>query len=495
MEMRFRLNVLVAVVVAISVTVLSVAVERPASKSAASVSDANTVARIGDYTITKDQLKQRWLQEIQPKRESPVQPGEPVGAEVVIRKMLAEKAMSMEGRKLGFLEDEGVLASTGRYKTRQLTQLLLSDFVRKNVKVTDEEIAAQMAADPNVTRERAEMLVQRTKARPMLEEYYKNLLTNLKLKKVPDNFARAAEIHQRLLLKPAVPRNRGMYWITSNQMKTELSDEEKNLVLATFTGGQVTLYDWFKTLGDMAPPGRPKDLNTPEGVDKLLDRALAPAILVAKAVAEGYDKNPEYLEGLRELEDRVLMGKLRSDKMQEAKEPTEAEIKAYYDKAPEVFATMAMLKVEQIWCEGLEAAQKAKAAIEGGESFESVEKANAPEGKSRGSHSVYPTSEGLFWDTLWKADPNSLVGPIKGFYAGAVKWRLVKVNEKKEPEVRPWSDSIKGQVKAAIMTERREALMETLEQELLKKYSHTIYPEHFKGLDPLEVTPAAAQAP
>lgn len=502
MKMRLGMNVLLCVVLSIA-AVSNLASGTPLeTKGTDVVSDCNDVspvpsdcvARIGDYSITKDELKQRWVQESRPKRESGIQPSEVPAAEVVLRKMLAEKAMSMEGRKLGYLSDESVRTTVERYRRRALTQALLGDYVQKNVKVSDEEIAKLIESDPNLSREVAERRVLQTKARPMVEQYYKDLLAELKLTKVTENFPRAAEIHQRLLLKPKEPRSQGMTWITNKQITTELSDEEKDLPLATFTGGRVTLYDWFQTLGDMAPPGRPKDLGTPVGVDKLLDRTVAPIVLVAKAVAEGHDKNEQYLKGLRDIEDRILMGKLKSEKMKEAKDATEAEVKAYFKEHPEQFATSGSLKVEQIWCKDLEAARKARKELDDGAAFEAVEKAYSVEEKSRGAQSVYPTSEGIFWHVLDKVEPNEVVGPLKGFYGAGVAWRVVKVLEKKASEPKTWTEGFDSQVKSVLMTERRLGLIESLETELLRKYPYTIYAKNFEGMDPLEATPPKPEA-
>ncbi len=82
--------------------------------------------------------------------------------------------------------------------------------------------------------------------------------------------SRAAEIHQRLLYRPKEPRNVG--WIQNSQVRNELTPQEKNIVLAAYDKGKVTLEDWLVALCEIVPPGRPKDLHTTKGVEQLLDR-------------------------------------------------------------------------------------------------------------------------------------------------------------------------------------------------------------------------------
>ena len=62
--------------------------------------------KIGDVAIYEGELEERLLREISAARG--VRPGDraAVTAESVLRQMLAEKAMSLEGRKLGYLKDE-----------------------------------------------------------------------------------------------------------------------------------------------------------------------------------------------------------------------------------------------------------------------------------------------------------------------------------------------------------------------------------------------------
>jgi len=482
---RFTVLLLTAAVMMVS---CRLATEEADPGADAEAMSAEPVARIGDYTITKGQLKERLAQEIRPQRVESALPKPPVTPETVLRKMVAEKAIMLEGRKLGYLEDEVLSASIERFRQRQFIRLLLTDYVRENIPVTASEIDQTIAADPNLSRERAEMKIQSTKAQPVLEQFYADLLEKFKVEKVRENFAKAIRIHQRLATKPVEPRGRGMFWITNKQIRNELSEEEKQIPLTRYVGGAFTLYDWFKTLGEMAPPGRPKNLNRPEGVEALLDRGLRPVIFAAEAVARGYDKHEELVANVRQREDSMVLGKARSTKYKEVEEPTDEQIRAYFDEHAAHFAQGALLKIEPVWCKDLETAQKVKELLVGGASTAS---ANETYGlrKDLQPYNVYAGSEGLFWDDLWKAEPNAVVGPVKGFYETGIKWRVVKILEKTPPVPQPFSDNMKNQVKSALMSERRDALMAAYEAEMLKKYRHEIYTETIQDMDPLEVTP------
>ena len=122
-----------------------------------------------------------------------------------------------------------------------------------------------------------------------------------------------------------------------------------------------------------------------------------------------------------------------------------------------------------------------------GADFASVKEACAAEKNDKPS-TLYASGEGLFWDKLWKGDPNEVIGPVKGFSGPGIAWRLVKILEKTPAELQPYSDNIKNRAKYAIVAQRRQKILDAYQAELLKKYSHKLYAERIKDVDPLAVT-------
>jgi len=446
---------------------------------------SNVVARIGDYVITGEELERRLVMELRPDDyENYNEQAEPVDATTVLMKMIAEKAMATEARKEGRLGDEMTQALVKRYKERRLVNLLLQNRLQGKVTVTDSEIKEKMKADPKLDRARAEAMLKNTKMRILFDRYYNQIYEKFHVKKLTDNFPKAVEIHQRLLLRPKTPRK--MNFIRISQIRDELTPEEKNIVLATFDHGKVTLKDWFDTLCESAPPSRPRDLNTVKGVERLLERTLSMPLFVSEAKLLGLDKDENLLKQVREYEDRRLLSEAKLAKYREVEDPTTEQIAAYFDKNKEVFRTHRTVKIDQIWCQDLKAARKVKAELDSGEDFESVREKYSLEKKSKPFH-TRPGNEGMFWEDLWKGDPNEIIGPIKGFYREGFKWRIVKILEKNTGEVEEYSSGMENRVKGKMVTERRNALLEKYSKELLRKYPYEIYADRIKDIDPLDV--------
>ena len=443
------------------------------------------VANISDYTITDQELEKRLLMEMRPMsygnyNEVP----EPVKTDKVLLEMIAEKAVISEARKGDYLKDESLSSIIKRYRDGQLVQLLLQKQLQPLLTVTEPEIEKRMKADPKLTRARAEATIKQLKARMLFSQYYKHVTQKFHAKKLTENFPKVVEIHQRLLTQPKNPRTGAFIRIT--QTKEELTQEEKDMVLATFDKGKVTLKDWFNTLCEAAPPSRPKDLNTVMGVEKLLDNALTKPLLLAEAEMLGVDKDKDFLMKVRDYEDNRLLSKVRSDKYRDIKEPTTDEIKAYCGENREVFRKDKTLKIDVIWCQDLKTARLVKTELDAGKDFEATKQKHSLV-KTTKPYKIYPGSEGLFWKDLWKGDPNDVIGPVKGFYRTGVNWRIVKILEKNPGTLAEYSSDMDSRIKDKMMTERREAAFEQYCNEVLKKYTYQIYADKIKNIDPLNI--------
>ncbi|MBA7602613.1 hypothetical protein ES703_09709 [subsurface metagenome] len=459
--------------------------EQPLVKTTAGPS--NIVAKIGEYVITREELEKKLMMELRPGYGGYGRYGKdakPVDAKTVLLKMIAEKAMVMDARKHNLLEDETIQASLKRFKGKKLTRLLLANYLKGKIVVTESEIDEKIKANPKLSRARAKAIVGREKANKVLSQYYQELYKKLHVQKLSHNFLKAAQIHQRLLLYPKEPRK--MRLIRIRQIKNELTPEEKNLVLATYDTGKVTLKDWFDALCEIGPTSRPRDLNSAAGVERLLERALSTPIFVSEAESLGLDKDENLLKEIKKQEDMHLFGKARREKTKGIPDPNEEQIVAYFEKNKEAFGTDKMLKIDQIWCQDLKTAQKVKAELASGKDFESARQEYSLQKKAH-PYNASPRSEGMFFKDLWNADPNGIVGPVKGFHGDEIKWRIVKISEKKPGETKEYSSDMNNRIKSKMQQDQRNAILENYRKELLEEYSYEIYAERIRDINPLDI--------
>jgi len=447
--------------------------------------EPNLVAKIGDYVITKQELEERLMRELRRKYGHYGSEEEPLDAKMVLTKMIAEKAMVMDARERNYLEHEMVHKLVKQFKQGELVRLLTQRYLQGKIEVTDSEIEEKVKANPRLDKKNAKTILERTKANNLVNEYYSELNKKLHVQKVSDNFPKAAEIHQRLFLHPKEPKR--INFIRGEQIRNELSPEEEDIVLAIYDGGKVSLKDWFETLCDMSPPSRPRDLDTPEGVERLLDKALREPVFVAEARLAGLDKDENFLKQAKKEEDKRLLYEIRNETIKNIKGPTDEEqIIAYFNKNKEAFRIQKKLKIDQIWCQDRNTAQKAKAELDSGRDFESVRQKYSLEKK--GHHADrYPSNEWTFFEDLWKGEPNEIVGPVKGFYHDGFKWRIVKILEKKPGQLRKYSSNMQNGIRLKIQSKLRKEALKRYQKELLEKFPYEIYADRIKDIAPLNI--------
>ena len=457
--------------------------EPPLVNSAAA--ESITVARIAYYEITREELQKRLTTELYPyDYDNYDENAEPVDTKTVLMKMLAEKATIIEARAQGYLENETTGTSVKKFMERKLVNLLLQMHIQGKINITEDEITRKMQADPKLDKAQAKVTIERAKTNTMLDQYYSQIYIKSRVSKLSQNFPRVIQIHDRLLRNPK--QSRRASWIETSQVRDELTEVEKNIVLAQYTNGKITLKDWFEALCDIVPPRRPRDLNTPQGVDQLLERALRMPLLVSEAKTLGLDRDKDLLKQVRDYEDRMLLSEALSAKRKELKEPTTEQIIAYFGRNKESFGTSKSLKIDLIWCQDLKTAKQARAALDSGKDFEAVRQQFSLEKEGK-PFSTHPSSEGLFWKDLWAGNPNQIIGPVKGFFRQGISWRIVKILEKAPGQEKPYSTNMEGQIKSRMMSEQNKALIAQYGKELLSKYPYQIYADKIKDIDPLNI--------
>ncbi len=443
------------------------------------------VARIAYYTITRGELQKRLMTELHPyDYDSYDENAEPVDAKTVLMKMVAEKAMIIEARSKGYLEKEAVKTSVTRFSERKLVNLLLQRHVEGKINVAEDEITRKMQTNRKLDKARAKAMIEGAKTNMMLDQYYKQIYDKSRVKKLRQNFPRVIQIHERLLRNPK--QSRKASWIQTSQVREELTQSERDIVLAEYNSGKITLKDWFDALCDIVPPRRPRDLNTPKGVDQLLERALRMPLLVSEAKALRLDRDKDLLKQVKDNEDRRLLSEAMAAKRKELKKPTTEQIIAYFGRNKESFGTSKSLKIDLIWCQDLKTAKQTRAALDSGEDFEAVRQQYSLEKQGK-AFATHPGSEGLFWKDLWAGDPNQIIGPVKGFYQQGINWRIVKILEKAPGKEKQYSSNMEGQIKSRIISEQNKVLIALYGKELLKKYPYQIYPDRIKDIDPLDI--------
>ncbi|MFC1676941.1 hypothetical protein ACFL3G_07760 [Planctomycetota bacterium] len=446
------------------------------------------VGEIGEYVITTEQVKQTGRRRLRDDLYIDGRGSRPRQAREILLELLAEKAMATKGRSQGLLEDEITYQSIKRFKDKKLVGSLLTSHLKSKIHVSDARIEALMKTDAKLTRENARAKLAQEQANKLRGEFYEQLYKKYKVEKLRDNFQKAGLTHNRLLKLPR--KNARTQWVISKQVRDALTAEERATVLAEFDGEQITIKDWLYGLCEIAPPGRATFLKGSKGIEQLLDRLLKTEIFVHEAIARGFDKNEGFVKKVKEREDTMLTGKIRSRAYSSVKNTEDKEqLLAYFNAHKEYFGTPATLKVDQIWCNDLKSAQQARAQLDSGKDFAQVKDKYDVMGimRQKEPQIISPVREGFFFDQLWVGEPGSIVGPVKGTSYEGLKWRVVKIYEKTPGEIKEYSDDMKNSIQMKLQSVQVDRAILELQNQLLEKYPYKIYEDRLEGLDPLEI--------
>jgi len=127
----------------------------------------------------------------------------------------------------------------------------------------------------------------------------------------------------------------------------QLDRNEKELVVATWEGGQVSVMDYLTNVRKLPVQMRPS-LDQFDSVKTIAFQIKLPDILAYEANKKGVENDDQYKQKVTLFRDLTMADMLKTDSIMKAGQPTEAEIRAYYDAHPEEFTDEARVHIYEI---------------------------------------------------------------------------------------------------------------------------------------------------
>lgn len=452
------------------------------------ITDANqAIAEIGDLKITGQDLNKEIISSMTPNPRHFRPDAQDVEAQVELMKLLGDRALVLDARQQGLLNEGSAPKRIKRFRQDKLVEALAFTIVPSLPEVTDDEVAAYLEKNRKGTPERAKAQLANRKRAQIMDEFYQGMAKTRNFKVFPRACATGAEIYERLLNKPG--KSKTQFWVQNNQFDEEVTSEQKRSVLAEWDGGQFTLADYFETLSRVSPPSRPKNLITAKGFEAFLARMIRKPVLETEALSRRLDQRPDMIQTMRSYEDQVLMSMIRSRVTKEIAEPNEGELRGYYNLTIGQEDLMTRIKVDMIWCETREVAQKALADLKAGTDFNDVQGTCTLAKKNR-AQQVTPQSMGIFWQALQGSKVGEVVGPLPGQYQRQFAWRLMRVKEIEKRDY-PTFEQVKTHLEGEIHEARMDQKLDQMRSELLAKIPYKILTAKPEVFDPRYVEETA----
>ncbi len=220
----------------------------------------------------------------------------------------------------------------------------------------------------------------------------------------------------------------------------QLDRNEKELVLASWDGGQMTLIQYLTKLQSLPVYVRP-DLDDFDSLSATVFLLIREEVMAMEARQRGYESDPEFIGKLRLFKELNMAEIMRSDSVPKPPDPDESTIKKYYDDNPAKFTTMAKVHVYEILLRDEMMANQLKQRIRFLEEFKerAMEITERPGRRNTGGDLGQITDQ--FYPEIFAAAWETPVGSIGGPVVDDGKYSIFWVEDKIEPSLKDYLGS------------------------------------------------------
>jgi len=247
-------------------------------------------------------------------------------------------------------------------------------------------------------------------------------------------------------------------------MDTEILDrDEKELVLATWDGGQITVMQYLTKVRQLPVSRRPA-LND---IDRLRETIFAletSDILVVEAHRLGIDNSPEYLDKIKTFKELNMADLMRNDSIPKPPPPDDAMARQYYDEHPDEFTTPEKIHVYEILLSDELQASKLKDEIKSLAAFKkkAAELTERPGKRSTSGDLDY--IEETWFPEIFPVAKTTAIGAIGGPVATLGKYSIFYVIDKLEPQLKDYLGVKRDIIEKLTQQQNAEAFKQWVEE-------------------------------
>jgi len=204
----------------------------------------------------------------------------------------------------------------------------------------------------------------------------------------------------------------------------QLDRNERELILATWDGGQMTVFEYLTRANKSIARSMRPDFDNYDSLAAIIFRLKMNDIMVVEAHREGIDNDPEFLGRLRFFKELAMAEIMRDDSIPLPPPPEEAALRLYYDKHLEEFTVPAKIHIHEVLLSDELKAQKLRKELNSFEDFiKAAEKHTERLGKRIGGGNlgyIQKAQHPEIFEEAWKTPVGGIGGPVltdKGKYA------------------------------------------------------------------------------
>lgn len=259
---------------------------------------------------------------------------------------------------------------------------------------------------------------------------------------------------------------------TEKLTDSDFTDEEKEMVLAEFDGGEITLNDVFenfkRNFGALV-----QKLSDPQKLAPDIENMANYDIVRMITERENYDQYPAIQKTLVQITEQQMMTVLNKKVVEDMPEIPEDTLRNYYEEHLQQYKRDAEIEIWEIYMNDEKTAKKVAGLAKSGQDFEKLaEQYNEDKGTQKKNGYLGYRAKKRRGDVSKKAfevGPEQIAGPIK-YRRG---WAVIKTGGMK-PEGTKAFDEVKNQVKQRVKSKIVKEYRDKWDEEIKEKYQAKI---------------------
>jgi peptidyl-prolyl cis-trans isomerase C len=254
-----------------------------------------------------------------------------------------------------------------------------------------------------------------------------------------------------------------------SQKQTDRKVEQKGDVLAKVGTASISQGDFYNDLKSLPDYAR-QMFEGENGKEKFLDEIVKKEILYQQALKEGLDKDPKFSKKLEDFKKLTLVSELLEKEIMAKAKVSDSDVKDYYSKHKQDFATTSQIKASHILVKTQAEAEKVLARLKKGEKFEAVAKEvsiDKPSAANGGELGYF--SRGQMVPEFERAAVGLKAGEISNPVKTPFGFHIIKVTDKKTGPVIEF-DKVKDIISQRLSGEKQKEAFDNYLTELKKNF-------------------------
>lgn len=235
----------------------------------------------------------------------------------------------------------------------------------------------------------------------------------------------------------------------------------ENKVLARVDGKEITQEELNFMRANLNPQVAQQFIG-PEGEKHLIAELVNQKLLLVDALAQGFDKDPAYLEELDKLKDNLLT-QFAVRKVLDSVGVTDEEAKAFYQNNPELFVTPEQIRASHILVAEEDKANELHQELQNGGDFALIaaDHSTCPSAAAGGDLNYFSRGQMVpeFEEAAFALNIGDISAPVKTQFG----YHIIKLTDKKEPQTHDFEQVQPNIIQNLTAQKQQEAYMQFLD--------------------------------